>query len=35
MLQERKLLFQQQSPVRVMFHGVELGDFFADLLVES
>jgi GxxExxY protein len=35
MLQERKLSFQQQSPVRVMFHGVELGDFFADLLVES
>ena len=35
MLTERGLSYQQQSPIRVSFHGVDMGEFLADLLVES
>ena len=35
LLTERELSYQQQSPIRVTFHGVEMGEFLADLLVES
>lgn len=34
MLMERGLSYQQQTPIRVIFHGVDMGAFFADL-VES
>ena len=35
MLTERGLAFREQTPIRVLFHGVDLGEFFGDLLVES
>ena len=35
MLRERGISFSEQHPIRVTFHGAALGDFFADLLVES
>ena len=35
MLRERGLLFQEQIPSRVLFHGAEMGEFLADILVES
>ena len=34
-LGEKGLRFQEQAPIEVVFHGVPLGDFKADLLVES
>ena len=33
-LRERGLFVQQQQPVKVFFKGQEVGDYFADLLVE-
>ena len=35
MLRERDLAFHEQTPIRVTFHGVDMGEFFGDLLVES
>jgi GxxExxY protein len=35
MLRERGLLFQEQISIRVLFHGAEMGEFLADILVES
>src|SRR5438270_4394576 len=35
MLNERGIGFREQSPIRVMFHGIDMGEFFGDLLVES
>lgn len=35
MLRERKISFQEQASIRVLFHGVDLGEFFGDLLVDS
>ena len=34
-LGEKGLRFQEQAPIEVVFHGVPLGDFKADLLVDS
>jgi GxxExxY protein len=35
MLRERGLSFQEQIPIRVVFHRAEMGEFLADILVES
>jgi GxxExxY protein len=35
MLAERGFKFREQMPIRVIFHGVDMGEFLADLLVES
>jgi GxxExxY protein len=34
-LRQEGLTFQQQTPIRVNFRGEDMGEFFADLLVES
>jgi hypothetical protein len=35
LLAEQGIKFEQQSPITVFFRGVELGEFKADLIVES
>jgi GxxExxY protein len=35
LLAERGIKFEQQSPITVFFRGVELGEFRADIIVES
>jgi len=35
LLEERSIHFQQQVPLRVTFRGNELGEFRADLIIES
>ena len=35
LLEEENIKFEQQSPITVFFRGVELGEFKADLIVES
>ena len=34
-LREHGLNFQAQMPMKVMYHGIDVGDYFADLVVES
>jgi GxxExxY protein len=34
-LAEKGLQFEEQAPIEVVFHGVPLGDFKADLVAES
>jgi len=34
-LRQEGIAYQQQTPIHVVFRGEELGEFFADLLVES
>lgn len=34
-LTEKGLRFQEQAPIEVVYHGVPLGDFKADLIAES
>ena len=34
-LRQEGIAYQQQIPIRVIFRGEEMGEFFADLLVES
>jgi GxxExxY protein len=35
MLKEQGIRFREQAPIRVTFHGMEMGEFLADLLVEG
>lgn len=35
LLRERNFLVRQQAPVSVYFHGVAVGDYFADMLVND
>jgi GxxExxY protein len=35
MLKEQRIRFREQAPIRVTFHGMEMGEFLADLLVEG
>jgi GxxExxY protein len=35
MLKEQAISFREQTPILVMFHGLDMGEFFADLLVDS
>jgi GxxExxY protein len=35
MLKEQVISFREQTPIVVMFHGLDMGEFFADLLVDS
>ena len=35
MLKEQGIGFREQAPIRVTFHGVEMGEFLADLLVDN
>jgi GxxExxY protein len=35
MLREKGLSFQEQIPIRVLFHGADMGEFLADILVKS
>jgi len=34
-LRQEGLSFQQQTPIKVLFRGEDMGEFFADLLVDS
>src|SRR5579859_2682391 len=35
MLSERCVAYQEQTPICVRFHGIEMGQFLADFVVES
>ena len=35
MLKEQAISFREQTPILVMFHGLDMEEFFADLLVDS
>ena len=35
LLRHRGLIVQQQAPISVQFHGVIVGEYFADLLIED
>ena len=35
MLKEQGSAFREQAPIRVTFHGIEMGEFLADLLVDN
>ena len=35
MLKEQGITFREQAPIRVTFHGLEMGEFLADVLVEG
>ena len=35
MLKEQGIGFREQAPIRVTFHGIEMGEFLADLLVDN
>ena len=34
-LREQELTYQAQMPMKIMYHGIDVGDYFADLVVES
>jgi len=34
-LREQGVNYQAQMPMKIVYHGVDVGDYFADLVVES